>query len=99
MNLLLFAQRAAKEDFPMIMIVAGGVLVIFAFVVFVLFAKYFNLWIQGETTHATAALLELIGMTFRNVNPNIIFRAKIMAVQAGMTENDGITTPSLEAHY
>src|SRR5204863_158601 len=61
--------------------------------------KYFNLWIQAKTTHANVGLPELIGMTFRKVNPNIIVRSKIMAVQAGMTEKDGITTRALEAHY
>jgi uncharacterized protein YqfA (UPF0365 family) len=38
-------------------------------------------------------------MTFRKVNPNIIVRSKIMAIQAGLTEKDGISTRSLEAHY
>ena len=37
--------------------------------------------------------------TFRKVNPNIIVRSKIMAIQAGLTEKDGISTRSLEAHY
>lgn len=65
----------------------------------ILFAKYANLWIQSKTTHANIGLLELIGMTLRKVEPKIIVRSKIMAIQAGMTEKDGITTKSLEAHY
>src|SRR4051794_2012315 len=81
------------------MIVFGVVALIIAFVMFVLFAKYFNLWIQAKTTHANVGLPELIGMTFRKVNPNIIVRSKIMAIQAGLTEKDGVTTRGLEAHY
>jgi len=38
-------------------------------------------------------------MTTRKVNPNIIVRSKIMAIQAGLTEKDGVTTRALEAHY
>jgi uncharacterized protein YqfA (UPF0365 family) len=97
MNWLPFAQ-AAREVGPML-IVLGVVILIFAFILFVLFAKYFNLWIQAKTTRANVGLPELIGMTFRKVNPNIIVRSKIMAVQAGLTEKDGVTTRALEAHY
>ncbi|MBX6311425.1 MAG: flotillin-like protein FloA [Isosphaeraceae bacterium] len=100
MSLLLIAQGGAGHaDLSVILIVFGVVVIIFAFVLFVLFAKYFNLWIQAKTTHANVGLPELIGMTFRKVNPNIIVRSKIMAIQAGLTEKDGITTRSLEAHY
>ncbi|RUL88354.1 flotillin-like protein FloA [Tautonia sociabilis] len=77
-------------------------LVFIAFVslfAFILFAKYFNLWIQSKTTNANIGLIELIGMTFRKVNPNIIVRSKIMAVQAGLTDRDGVTRQNLEAHY
>ena len=38
-------------------------------------------------------------MSLRKVNPNIIVRSKIMAIQAGLSEKDGVTTRSLEAHY
>jgi uncharacterized protein YqfA (UPF0365 family) len=75
------------------------VIILFALVLTVLFAKYFNLWIQSKTTGANVGLMDLVGMTFRKVNPNIIVRSKIMAIQAGLTEKDGISTRSLEAHY
>jgi uncharacterized protein YqfA (UPF0365 family) len=42
---------------------------------------------------------DLIGMTFRRVNPTVIVRSKIMAVQAGLGEETGITSRALEAHY
>jgi uncharacterized protein YqfA (UPF0365 family) len=37
-------------------------------------------------------------MTFRKVNPAVIVRSKIMAVQAGLGESTGITSRALEAH-
>lgn len=76
-----------------------GILVVMALLVFMLFAKYFNLWIQAKTTRANIGMPELIGMTFRKVNPNIIVRSKIMAVQSGMSDKDGVTRQALEAHY
>jgi uncharacterized protein YqfA (UPF0365 family) len=66
---------------------------------FILFAKYFQLWIQAKMSGANVGLLDLIGMTFRKVNPQIIVRSKIMAIQAGLTEKEGVTTRGLEAHY
>ena len=38
-------------------------------------------------------------MTFRKVNPEVIVRSKIMAMQAGLTDEMGITSKALEAHY
>src|SRR5690606_17186661 len=61
--------------------------------------KYFNLWIQALMTRANISIVDLVGMSFRKVNPNIIVRSKIMAYQAGLSEKDGLTTRSLEAHY
>src|SRR3954451_5911372 len=72
---------------------------LFALFAFIFFAKYFNLWIQAKMTEANVGILELVGMSFRKVNPNIIVRSKIMAFQAGLSEKDGVTTRSLEAHY
>ena len=54
--------------------------------------KYFNLWIQAMMTHANISIMDLVGMSFRKVNPNIIVRSKIMAYQAGLSEKDGVTT-------
>ncbi len=101
MSHFLLAQAAGgnePEKFTMLLII-GGVVVLVAFVLFVLFAKYFNLWIQAKTTQANIGLLDLVGMTFRKVNPNIMVRSKIMAIQAGLSEKDGVSTRGLEAHY
>jgi uncharacterized protein YqfA (UPF0365 family) len=101
MTLTLLAQLAGdgNTNIAVPLLIFGGVVILFAFVLFVLFAKYFNLWIQAKTTQANIGLLDLVGMTFRKVNPNIIVRSKIMAIQAGLNEKDGVSTRSLEAHY
>jgi len=75
------------------------VIALFSLFVSIFFAKYFTLWIQAKMTEANVGIFELVGMSFRKVNPNIIVRSKIMAYQAGLSEKDGITTRSLEAHY
>src|SRR4051812_35480265 len=96
---LLFAAAPEEAKYQVILFICGGVIILFSLVLTVLFAKYFNLWIQSKTTGANVGLMDLVGMTFRKVNPNIIVRSKIMAIQAGLTEKEGISTRSLEAHY
>ena len=66
---------------------------------FAIFARYFRLYIQSVTTGASIGIFDLLGMTFRKVNPTVIVRSKIMAVQAGLGESTGITSKALEAHY
>jgi uncharacterized protein YqfA (UPF0365 family) len=75
------------------------ILVIFGLALFAIIARYFRLWIQSVTTGAGIGIVDLIRMTLRKVNPTVITRSKIMAVQAGLYENEGITTKALEAHY
>lgn len=75
------------------------ILLILGIVVLTIFTRYFRLWIQSKTTGAGIGIFDLLGMTFRKVSPSVIVRSKIMAVQAGLGEADGITTKALEAHY
>ncbi len=82
-----------------ITIAIAFVALIVAIVAFVVFARYFRLWIQSVTTGAGIGIFDLLGMTFRKVNPTVIVRSKIMAVQAGLGEDTGITSKALEAHY
>ena len=79
-----------------IFVVVAGIVVL---VVLAVFARYFRLWIQSATTGANIGILDLVGMTFRKVNPTVIVRSKIMAVQAGLGDETGITGKALEAHY
>lgn len=72
---------------------------IFGLIIFAIFARYFSLWIQCKMTRAGISMLNLIMMSIRRVNPTIIVRSKIMAVQAGLTDHYEISTQALEAHY
>jgi uncharacterized protein YqfA (UPF0365 family) len=62
----------------------------------VIFLKYFKLWLRAFVTRAKIGPLNLVFMSLRKVNPNIIVDSKITSVQAGLTD---ITTEALEAHY
>ncbi|MDX1964300.1 MAG: flotillin-like protein FloA [Pirellulales bacterium] len=82
-----------------ITIIAVIVIFIFALILFVVFANYFRLWIQSYATGANIGIFDIILMTFRKVNPNVIVKSKIMAVQSGLGDESGITSRSLQAHY
>lgn len=76
-----------------IALVIGGLL----FLVFLLiFSRYIGLWVRAFTSGAKIGPLNLVVMSLRKVNPQIIVDTKIMAVQAGL---DAITTREMEAHY
>jgi uncharacterized protein YqfA (UPF0365 family) len=75
-----------------------AVIIIILFILFV-FARFFRWWMQSWMTGAGIGILDLLGMTFRKVNPEVIVRSKIMAVQAGIDEGQGVTSKGLEAHY
>jgi uncharacterized protein YqfA (UPF0365 family) len=79
-----------------------SVVAIFAFVFCLIFLavfyRYFWLWIQSVTTGARVGIFDLIGMLFRRVDARTIVRSKIMAVQAGIQDED-LTSKALEAHY
>lgn len=83
-----------------ILVISGVLVAIFAAIVMLaIFARFFRLWIQAVTTRANIGIFDLLGMTFRKVNPAVIVRSKIMAVQAGLGDETGITSKALEAHY
>lgn len=63
-----------------------------------IFAQFASLWLQCKMTRAGIGLLDLVYMRFRRVNPVVIVRSKIMAVQAGLLKKYPITTRALEAH-
>lgn len=84
---------------PGVWIGVGIFIVIVMLVLLAVFFRYFQLWIQSFTTRANISLFDLLGMTFRKVNPAVIVRSKIMAVQAGLGDETGITSKALEGHY
>lgn len=96
---LLLAQQANEIDpMTLIYIIVCGVILVFFLIIFSVVMRYFRLWIQSVTTGAGVKMFDLIGMSFRKVNPDVIVRAKIMAVQAGI-DNNTVSAKSLEAHY
>ncbi|MDZ4685348.1 MAG: flotillin-like protein FloA [Planctomycetaceae bacterium] len=82
-------------------VVAGIAIVLFigGLIVFAVLARYLGLWIQCWSTGAKIGLTDLIFMTIRKVNPSTIARAKIMAVQSGLTDVYPLSTRDLESHY
>lgn len=81
-----------------VLTIIAGIGVVALFILFVVVATYFRLWIQSLTTGAGIGLFDLLGMRFRRVKPAVIVRSKIMAVQAGLSDPD-LTGKTLEAHY
>ncbi len=97
--MLLLAQDTTQDTIQ-VLIIVGIILAIFlGLIVLAVFTRYFRLWIQSVTTGAGIGIFDLLGMTFRKVNPAVIVRSKIMAVQAGIGEEHGVTSRALEAHY
>ena len=94
MSVSLFALEMPKI-FLFMGVAVGGLLMLIFFIVFV---KFFPLWIQSVMAGAGIRLLDILRMTFRKVSPEIILKARIMAAQAGLDDNV-LTTKSLEAHY
>lgn len=92
-----FAADPIKMGMPMLI---GGIVILLFFLIFLaVFARYFGLWIQCKMTRAGITFPGLVMMTIRKVNPTVIVRSKIMAVQAGLTKVYPISTRALEAHY
>jgi len=87
------------ETRMMLWIVGLAIALLLCLVILAVFTRYFRLWIQCKMTRAGISIWDLLGMTFRKVSPAVIVRAKIMATQAGLGAEEGITTRGLEAHY
>lgn len=62
---------------------------------------YGSLWLQAKFSGVDITLINLVGMSLRNVPPAAIVRAQVMARQAGLTisQGRGMSTAALEAHY
>jgi len=84
---------------PLLTLIVLGVGVFALVVLFAVLARYLRLWIQSVASRAGIGLFDLVAMSFKKVNPTVIVRSKIMAVQAGLGDSTGITRQALEAHY
>lgn len=93
--LLIAADGDAKA---ILMIVFALIIIMVIILLFAMLAKFFWLWIQAVTTRANIGLWDLFGMWLRRVDPRTIVRSKIMAVQAGLGDEE-LSSQTLEAHY
>lgn len=89
----------AQNPWTLVYLAIAVLALIFILIALAVFANYFRWWIQSVLTGAGVGIWDLIGMTFRKVRPDVIVRAKIMAVQAGLADDKELTTRALEAHY
>ena len=80
---------------PRIWVAVVVVIAIALLVCFLLFVKFFRLWLQAKLSRADVKFSELIGMWLRKVDTRTIVLSKITAVQAGLS----LTTTDLESHY
>jgi uncharacterized protein YqfA (UPF0365 family) len=90
---------AEGELLTMISVIIAVAVLFVLLIIVAIFANYFRLWIQSWLTKANISIFDLIGMTFRKVPKDMIVKAKITAVQAGLDEEQGLTSKALEAHY
>ncbi len=72
-----------------------GLLLVFLLILVIFLMKFLNLWVQAYFSKAGITLFQLIGMSLRKINPTVIVRAKISAVQANVL----VHTADLEAHF
>ncbi len=70
-----------------------GLILLVSFIVFI---KYFNLWLQAFVTRAGVSLISLIAMSLRKVDARVIVAAKVMMVQAGLPN---VSTQAFEAFF
>jgi len=79
------------ENYLPIVLVIGGVLILFTFLYFV----PVGLWITAQFTKVSVSIADLIGMRIRKVPPGIIVNSLITATKAGLN----VTSDDLETHY
>ncbi len=72
----------------LIVVIVGGILLVLS--------RYFTLWLQAYVTETRIGLLSLVFMSLRHVDPRLVVRVRIMAVQAGLM---GVSTNAVEAQY
>ena len=82
-------------------LLGGLVLVGFSVVIAIILFNYGKLWLQAFMSNARVRIIELIGMSLRQVNTRVIVEAKIMAMQAGVGTDPetGITTRRLRSRF
>ena len=72
----------------------GGAIVL-ALIIFLIVAKFFNLWLRASISNAPVSIVNLLAMYLRGVPNALIVDTRITASKAGIP----INTDQLEAHY
>lgn len=90
---------AQANQGSMVFVVMASVLLLVLLLCLVVFVRFFSLWLQAFLTRAQISLPNLIAMSLRKVDPQVIVQSKIMAVQSGVAHDQDIRTSHLEAHY
>ena len=88
----IFAAAEPGNVLVTALVVVGAIV---GLVLFLLFAKFFRLWLQAKLSRADVKFSELIGMWLRKVDTKTIVLSKITAIQAGLS----LSTRDLESHY
>ena len=88
-------QRPGTADQNWWLIVGIGLAILILLVVIIFMMKFLNLWVQAYFSKAGISIFQIVGMSFRKVNPTLVVRSRITAVQARVA----VGTTDLEAHY
>lgn len=75
------------------LLIGGAILV--ALVVFLIVAKFFNIWLRARIANAPVSIVNLLAMYLRGVPNALIVDTRITAAKAGIQ----INSDELEAHY
>jgi uncharacterized protein YqfA (UPF0365 family) len=86
---------AAENPVRLIGVAVVVILIFVGLAFFLLFLKFFRLWLQAKLSRADVKFSELVGMWLRKVDTRVIVISKITAIQAGLS----VTTRDLESHY
>ena len=74
-----------------------GIVAVFILIgVIAVVSRYFSLWIHATFTGTRIGLLSLISMSLRKIDPSLIVKCKVMAVQAGLPP---ISLDAIEAQF
>ncbi len=72
-------QADGLQGIPWYMWLGGVVVAVFVFMFVMAVLVYGRLWFQAYMSNARVSFMSLIGMSLRQVNANVILKAKIMA--------------------
>jgi uncharacterized protein YqfA (UPF0365 family) len=80
---------------PIINLFLVGGAIVLALIIFLIVAKFFNLWLRASISNAPVSIVNLLAMYLRGVPNALIVDTRITASKAGIS----INTDQLEAHY